>query len=69
MKTELKLGKHTQVDGAVVVEIWHHGEFIGQVVGADGPGVRVITKHNMQVQTIGPDQAIKMVEVKILHRN
>lgn len=68
MKSELRLSKHEIIEGAMVVEIWHDGQFIGQVVGADGPGVRVITKHMMQVATVGPETSIKTLEVKILQR-
>ena len=32
------------------------------------PGIRVITKYPMQIATVGPDDAVKMVEVKILPR-
>jgi hypothetical protein len=65
MKTELRTAPHTIVEGAVVVEIWHDGQFIGQVVGADGPGVRVISKHPMLPQWHA-DQVTKMVEIKIV---
>ncbi len=44
MKTELRLAAHAIIPGQHVVEIWH-GQFIGEVTGADGPGVRVISKH------------------------
>ena len=37
------------VAGQQVIELWHDGQFIGQVCGADGPGVRVITKHKVCV--------------------
>ncbi len=45
MKTELRLAAHSVIPGQQVVEIWHDGQFIGQVTGADGPGVRIISKH------------------------
>jgi hypothetical protein len=45
MKTELRLSPHALIAGQQVVEIWHDGKFIGEVTGADGPGVRVISKH------------------------
>jgi hypothetical protein len=64
MKTELRVASHTIVGGAMVVEIWHDGKFIGQVTGADGPGVRVISKYPMLPQWHA-DQAIKAVEIKI----
>lgn len=50
MKSELKLADHAFAGSLVpshtkVVEIWYDGKMIGTVAGADGPGVRVITKH------------------------
>ena len=45
MKTELRLAPHSINPGQQVVEVWHNGQFIGEVTGADGPGVRVISKH------------------------
>lgn len=45
MKTEIRVVPHLVIPGAQVVELWHGGQFIGTVVGADGPGVRIISKH------------------------
>ena len=50
MKSELRLSRHDVVPGALVAEIWYDGQFIGEVVGADGPGVRVISKYIAEVQ-------------------
>jgi hypothetical protein len=47
MKTELRLLPHALVPGERVIELWHDGQFVGTVTGADGPGV--ITKHPMIV--------------------
>jgi hypothetical protein len=47
MKSELRVAKHQVVTGAVVVQVWHNGVFIGQVGGADGPGVEVLSKHDL----------------------
>jgi hypothetical protein len=47
MKSELRVAKHALVPGAVVVEVWHDGRFIGQVTGADGPHVRVLSKYDL----------------------
>lgn len=50
MKTELRIAKHMLKRGANVVEIWHDGNFIGEVTGSDTfPGVRVITKYPMAI--------------------
>lgn len=44
MKTELRMRPHL-VDDRAVIELWHDGQFIGTVVGAEGPGVRIISKY------------------------
>ncbi len=49
MKTELRLAPHAILPGQQVVEVWHDGQFLGQVVGADGPGIRVLTKHALAI--------------------
>lgn len=54
MKTELRLRAHSLIPGAAVVEIWHDGQFIGQVTGAEGPGIRVISKHAMVIVNRDP---------------
>jgi len=48
------LNGHSVLPGQNVVEIWHDGEFIGQICGADGPGIRVASKHASSVAR--PDQ-------------
>lgn len=45
MKTVLRARAHHIVGEATVFEIWHDGVFLGTVVGADGPGVRVVSKY------------------------
>lgn len=56
MKSELRIAaEHVDGSGAVVVEVWHGGRFIASVYGADGPGVRVVTKHRMIVDHLHPD--------------
>lgn len=44
MKTELRAVPHLVLPGQTVIELWHDGVFIGTVTGADGPGVRVVSK-------------------------
>jgi hypothetical protein len=44
-KTELRLAEHRSVPGEKVIEVWFEGQFIGEVTGSDGPGVRIISKH------------------------
>jgi len=52
MKSELRLAEHSVLGGQCVVEIWHDGQFVGQVCGADGPGVRVLSKHPVSAQVV-----------------
>ncbi len=47
MKSELRLGPHAVIPDATVVEVWYDGEFVATVCGADGPGVRVVSKHRL----------------------
>jgi hypothetical protein len=63
MKTELRAVPHAIVTGPAFFEVWHEGQFIATITGADGPGVRVISKHTMKAEFIEgyPNE----VEVKI----
>lgn len=51
MKSELKVCAHKAIPGHLVVEIWHDGKFVGTVAGADGPGVRVLSRHPLTAVT------------------
>lgn len=44
-QTALRLSPHTQARGEIVVEVWHDGEFVAEVVAADGCGIRIISKY------------------------
>ena len=61
MKSELRLVQHKELPDHAVIEVWHDGEFIAAVYGADGPGVRVVSKHHLLAQP--------MESVKNLSRN
>ena len=45
IRSELRLAPHQVRAGDQVVEIWYDGEFIGQLTGLEGPGVRLISKY------------------------
>ena len=62
MKTELRLAPHSTIPGANIIEVRHNGAFIGQVTGADGPGIRLVSKHLVKLE--GPD--IEMVDPMVL---
>lgn len=58
MKTELRATPHSRIPGATVIEIWYDGQFIGQITGADGPGIRVFSKHGLNAtHTVGDGTA------------
>lgn len=53
MKAELKLKPHSfgTMNAAAapqVVEVWFGGVMVGTVYGADGPGIRFISKHQTE---------------------
>jgi hypothetical protein len=62
VKTELRPVPHS-VTGVTILELWHNGQFIATVTGADGPGLRVITKHPMQVVHV--EGTPNVVEVRV----
>jgi hypothetical protein len=43
--------------------VWHNGQFIGEVTGADGPGVQIISKHPLMSSY--DDEMPEVVEVRI----
>jgi hypothetical protein len=64
MKTELRAVAHTIVPGAIIFEVWHDGQFIASIAGAnDGPGVRIVSKHTMKAELVEGLPAV--IEVKI----
>lgn len=64
LRAELRLRPHSVLPGHRVVELWWDGQFIGEVTGADGSGVRVITKFPTQViQLDGPDGMVTEVRI------
>lgn len=44
--SRLQVRRHGLVDAHNVIEVFHKGEFIAAIYGADGPGIRIISKHN-----------------------
>ena len=70
MKTELRVKPHSVLPGQSVIELWHDGQLIGTVAGADGPGVKIITKHPVEAAVVTdpplPDgRTLRVVEVNI----
>lgn len=64
MKSELKLAPHTRLPGAQVIEVWFGGKLIATVTGADGPGVRVLSKHPLAI--VATEDAINVVQVVVV---
>jgi hypothetical protein len=48
MKAELRFVEHTQLPGQCVIEVRYDGKLIGWVCGADGPGIRFISRHQFE---------------------
>ena len=50
-----RLAPHSIRPDTQVVEIWDGGQFVAQIVPGQEPGeLRVISKHRLLVETIGP---------------
>ncbi len=64
-KSELKVDAHLVTREHQAVEVWYEGKMIATVYGADGPGVRVISKLPMDVIRGGMGELIKVIEVRM----
>lgn len=60
MKTALVPKPHSQIPGAVVVELWWNDQLIGTLYGSDGPGVRLFTKHKAKAVSSVADVEIRI---------
>lgn len=69
MKTELRLKRHAFLPGAFVIEVYYNGIFLATVAGAEGPGLRIISKHELKPLPerilMEADDPVKMIEVSI----
>lgn len=67
MKAELRLSDHSQLPGEKVIEIWYGGRMIGTVTGADGPGVRILSKYPIIAVEIPNERPtpVHVVEVRV----
>jgi hypothetical protein len=66
MKTELRAEKYSVQAGQTIIELWHDGYFIGTVAGADGPGVKIITKHTVTAKAAPDDgSGVNVLEIAI----
>ncbi len=64
MKAELRLSNHSVLPGQKIIEIWFDGEFVGQVAGAEGPGIRVLSKHQLEAELRAG--GVNVVEVRVV---
>jgi len=49
-----------------VVEVWHDGQFLATITGAEGPGVRVISKHAVKAKPAPDDgSGVNVMEIGI----
>jgi hypothetical protein len=51
-KTELRPTPHKELEGHYSIELWHEGQFIGTVVGADGAGIRILTRRTIETHDL-----------------
>lgn len=65
MKAELRLVPHTELPGEQSIEVLYDGRLIGAVYGADGPGIRFITKHGPTETTKGMIGIAEIVTVSL----
>ncbi len=66
MKTELRPAKVSVQAGQTIIELWHDGHFIGTIGGADGPGVRIVTKHGIKAKAAPDDgSGVNVLDVAI----
>lgn len=54
MKAELIVKPHSVMPDTQVIEVHYDGQFIATVAGADGPGVRIVSKHAANIQEQPP---------------
>lgn len=66
-KSKLKVDPHHLLADDQVVEVWHEDELVATVYGADGPGVRIISKYPMDIVRGGlrAGDTIGMIEIRI----
>lgn len=64
-KSKLELKPHILISGQNTVEVWHENTLVATVTGADGPGVRVISKYPMDVIRGGMGEMPNVIEVRV----
>jgi hypothetical protein len=64
-KSELKLEPHSILLDTQIIEVFHEGNLIATVYGADGPGVRVVSKYPMDVVRGGLGETVGVIEIRM----
>lgn len=67
MKSNLKVVDHKLLPDQQIIEVWYEEKLVATVYGADGPGIRVITKYPYDIVRGGLGQTPNVVEVRIEH--
>jgi len=65
MKSNFKIADHKLLPDQQTIEVWYEGKLVAAVYGADGPGIRVITKHPYDIVRSGLGEMPNVVEVRI----
>jgi len=67
MKARLVAVPHKERRGETGVEVWWKDKLIGCVYGADGPGIRFISKHPLSrnAATISPESGSTLQELMV----
>jgi len=66
-KSKLKVVDHKLIPDQQTIEVWYEGKLVAAVYGADGPGIRVITKYPYDIVRGGLGEIPNVVEVRIEH--
>lgn len=64
-KSKLKSKPHHLIPEQEVIEVWYDNNLVATVYEADGPGVRVISKHPMDIVRGGMGETINVIEVRV----
>lgn len=64
-KSQLKIKDHSFLSGEQAIEVWYEDQMIATVYGTEGPGVRVFSKHSMDIVRGGLGPNVGVIEVRI----
>lgn len=64
-KSHLKMDSHILLEEQETVEIWYEGQFVASVYGGEGPGLRIMSKHPMEVVEGGLDNVVGVIEIRV----